>query len=98
MFEIGQQVVCVYEGPWIDCVTWESPPGPVPYARGVYTIAGIELCDFGRVGLAFEELIWSRPSGGRATFDSTCFRPVRKTSIEVFREILVKPPKVLERV
>lgn len=84
MFEIGQQVVCIASGPWIVVMTFAPAPEPSPKNGGVYTIRGFETGYPETLGLCFEELPNSWSSSG--------FRPVRKTSIEQFRELLVTPP------
>jgi hypothetical protein len=91
-FCVGQRVVCV-------CVNFSREPvwrGNVrlfPQLGSVYTIRSIrEERDL--IGLCFVEII--NPPGDfgprgfvEPAFDSRRFRPLRTTSIEVFRQLLV---------
>jgi hypothetical protein len=90
-FYVGQRVVCV-------CVNfskepvWRSVVRVFPELGSVYTIRSI--CAAGDlIGFCFEE--FCNPPGHfsrgfvEPAFDSRRFRPVRTTSIEVFRKLLV---------
>ena len=89
-FHIGQQVVCVN-----DCFSprpyWRQAVRAFPRVGSIYTIR--EICEEdGLVGFMFEEIVNRRAhfkSGyDEPAFNSRNFRPVRKTSIEVFRKLL----------
>jgi hypothetical protein len=82
MFEVGQQVVCVDNKPR----DWR-PFGDPLHVGGVYTVAGITL---GGEGVLLHEAVAGSPTG----YWANRFRPVRKTSIEVFEQMLAPPPKV----
>jgi hypothetical protein len=94
-FYVGQRVVCV-------CVdfskepVWRSVVRAFPKLRAVYTIRSI--CEAGDlIGFCFEEIVNPRGHFSRGfvepAFDSRRFRPVRTTSIEVFRKLLVPTPE-----
>src|SRR5437016_3073963 len=98
VFYVGQRVVCV-------CVKFSREPvwrGNVrvfPQLGSVYTIRSIrEERDL--IGFCFAEIVNPRGDFGprgfvEPAFDSRRFRPVRTTSIEVFRRLLVPAcPKV----
>ena len=93
MFEIGQQVVCIWDD-WRPKPDGERPF--IPAVKGqVYTIkewfeaythcpiAGIPIGD--HLFLVFKET-------GNTGFMSYFFRPVRKTDISIFNGLLVDPP------
>jgi len=90
-FHVGQRIVCV-------CVNfsrepvWRSVVHNFPQLGLVYTIRSI--CTAGDlVGFCFEEIV--NPPGhfsrgfAEPAFDSRRFRPVRTSTIDVFRELLV---------
>ena len=92
MFEIGQRVVCITKGPWHCLITGRLTPEPVPKYNRTYVVTWEGFVPVGGY-------IW--PAIGLAgiadqNFHPRNFRPVeiKKTSIEVFKQILVKPPKV----
>lgn len=81
----GQFVVCIYDGPW------DPLPGETVPARGtVYTIrAAIWFPEHQVTGVWLDE-IHNPPlrSGQEVTFWSECFRPLRDSSLDVFRQVL----------
>ena len=94
-FYVGQRVVCV-------CVqfskerAWRNVVRVFPKHGAIYTIRSI--CEAGDlIGFCFEEFV--NPPGHfsrgivEPAFDSRRFRPVRTTSIQVFRELLVPNPE-----
>ena len=83
MFEIGQQVVCIIEERWICVPEREPTPAPFPLPKQVYTVSGLHEEDK-QLFLILEEM--------RGAWWAKCFRPVRKTNIDVFTEILASPP------
>jgi hypothetical protein len=108
MFEIGQQVVCIADSegrPWrFETATFVDVVASWPRYKQVYTVRGVGPSnERGTFGLYLEEIVNPevdmRPHGipfvGEPNFGAHHFRPVRKTSIEVFRQILVTPPKKL---
>lgn len=89
MFEIGQQVVCIND-------KWTIEGNHIRPVRGcVYTIRSFRVLD-DCLGLRFEEIV--NPSiqfsDGyfEVSFISDFFRPVRKTNIDVFTQILNNTP------
>ena len=100
MFHIGQLVVCIND-------TWKShlknTEGiSMPTKGMIYTIRGLPDCPGDREGHGYgvhlEEIInpvklytWGKME---AVYDPSRFRPVRKTSIDCFTEILNKTPKL----
>lgn len=89
-FSIGQQVVCV-DVNFSREPTWRSAVRKFPKLRGVYTIRDMRI-EGELIGLCFQEIINARAnfSSGyvEAAFDSRKFRPLRRTSIEVFEKLL----------
>jgi len=90
-FHVGQRVVCVCDNFSREPV-WRSVVRVFPKRGGIYTIRSI--CEAGGlIGFCFEEFV--NPPGHfsrgfvEPAFDSRRFRPVRTTSIEVFRRLLV---------
>lgn len=96
-FEIGQRVVCV-DDRFSQRPDWRQAVRIFPKLNSIYTIREIFADDI-LVGLCFEE--FSNPpaqfSNGflEPAFNSRHFRPVRETSIEVFRKLLAPNPKEL---
>lgn len=91
MFEIGGQVVCIIgnDGYWYDFRTQTPTPGPHPQKGGVYTIRWITTYPGCKaLGFDFEEIL------GDNQYRSDHFRPVKKTSIEIFTKVLAPAPKV----
>lgn len=94
-FHVGQKVVCV-----------DDSPHPSPNFCGIkhlkknsiYTVRGFGYYPVtGSHGLYVEELILPihYPSGLEYAYAPRQFRPLRTTSIEVFQQMLVNPPKEL---
>jgi hypothetical protein len=93
MFEVGQKVVCIYPGPWIDASTEERVYEPTPRLNRVYVVRGM----LGFSGDSYLQLAefhscpgYDLPPG----FAEWCFRPLEKkqTDISVFTEMLKKAP------
>jgi hypothetical protein len=86
-WHVGQKVVCIYGGPWVIWPTGEDSQRLFCPREGVvYQIAGINLLP-PEITLRLEEF-------RRDLFSARCFRPIveRKTSIEVFKGLLVPKP------
>jgi hypothetical protein len=87
-------VVCIFDD-------WNvQDENPKPVKGCIYTVREVYWCIFVRnVGLHFEELRMIRMAfdGSEPGFNSSCFRPVRRTDISVLRSLLVTPPKELVR-
>jgi hypothetical protein len=89
-FYIGQQVVCVSEK-FTNNTLWRQTVRSIPKLNGIYTIR--DMYEWGgRVGLYFYEIV--SPSAqfidgyGEPCFNSKNFRPVERTSIEIFEKLL----------
>jgi hypothetical protein len=98
-FRVGQQVVCVNDK-FSDDKYWRRTVLEFPKLRSVYTVR--EICDAGDlVGFCFHEI--KNPivlfTGGyfEPAFNVKNFRPVKKTSIEIFEKLLA-PTNLLETV
>lgn len=96
-FRVGQKVVCVenqFEDPY---------PGDIVPVRGeVYTIRALEPgCENPSETYVLLEEIVNPPNYfvqggyGELSWDAEAFRPVKTTSIAIFRAMLVSPPKVV---
>jgi hypothetical protein len=89
-FHVGQQVVCVNDN-FSPRVAWRRTVRTFPRLHAVYTIRGI-CHSGGLVGLYFCEI--ENPPAlfgdglAEAAFNSRNFRPVRKTSIDIFEKLL----------
>jgi hypothetical protein len=94
-FYVGQRVVCVRvhfskERVWLNVVR------VFPKLGAIYAVRSI--CEVGDlIGFCFEEFVNPPEHFSRgfveAAFDSRRFRPVRTTSIQVFRKLLVPNPE-----
>ncbi len=96
-FAVGQQVVCVNDV-FSSCAYWRAALTAFPRLNGIYTIRHMREAH-GLLGLCFYEIV-SPPaqfSEGfvEPAFNSKNFRPVRATSIEVFRKLLAPVDPVL---
>lgn len=89
-WHIGQQVVCVK-----DFVGFNPYKDTLPEKGSVYTIRGFHTSPLG-VGIYLEEIINPRHNWTdgfvEAAFSVEGFRPVRKTDISVFTEMLNVTP------
>ena len=101
MLEIGQRVVCIDGGLWMNCDGWQ--PLKAPVRHHTYTIRGFYEAGYGWLGLLLGEVKNEKLDDGfgnlvEPAFNITSFRPVvaRKTSIEVFKQILVKREALLD--
>jgi hypothetical protein len=89
-FSVGQQVVCVNDvfspEPY-----WRSTVRAFPHLHSIYTIREIRHGDQ-LTGFCFYEIVnpraWFAAGFLEPAFNTKNFRPVRKTSIAVFRELL----------
>jgi hypothetical protein len=106
MFQIGQKVVCVNDGPPSRCGEVINGYTVINEMDGlkngaVYTIRGFGICwDTQRPGLFLNEIV--RPldyDGTETPFDRRRFRPAvqRKTDISIFKEMLA-PKRIRELV
>jgi hypothetical protein len=91
---VGQQVVCVSDA-FSPCQYWRRAVSALPKLGMVYTIRHIREAH-GLIGLCFFEIVspHARFSEGyvEPAFNSKNFRPVRRTSIALFEQILQKAP------
>lgn len=80
--QVGQKVVCVDDDNWLN----SDKPGPHPVKGHVYTVA--EQKTFKRIAaVSLDEFYPGH------FFMARRFRPVKATSIDVFLQMLVTPPK-----
>lgn len=84
MFHVGQNVVCIRGNGF-------------GLKKGhIYTVSALEPPAYskytGRVDIGLR-LLEARPRPGCSAFCASRFRPVKQTSIEIFRQLLVSPPK-----
>lgn len=90
-FHVGQQVVCVDDGPARD--------GYQPQiTRGlIYTVTAVRgPNNLGRCGVLLREAPPAKIRPGFSEFYFTGrFRPIRKTDISVFERLLTKAPEVV---
>src|SRR6266404_117111 len=92
-FVVGDQVVCIEED-------WEIYEGEehliFPKKGNIYTIREMIMGDHVHFGehlfLNFVEIVNPDNWRGEIMFVAFCFRPVKKTSIDVFNAILKKIP------
>ncbi len=89
-FQVGQQVVCI-DDKFSPNPYWRKTVRTFPKLRAIYTIRSI--CEDGDlIGFCFYEIrhprALFRDGYFEPAFNSRNFRPVRKTSIEVFKKLL----------
>jgi hypothetical protein len=91
---VGQQVVCVSDV-FSRCRHWRRAVSALPKVGMVYTIRHIREAH-GLIGLCFFEIVSPHAHFSEGyvepAFNSKNFRPVRRTSITLFEEILQKTP------
>jgi hypothetical protein len=88
---VGQQVVCI-NGVFSPCEYWRQRVSAFPVLQGIYTIRSMrEVHDL--IGLCFYEIRSPHAHFAEGyvepAFNSKNFRPVRRTSIEVFERLLL---------
>jgi hypothetical protein len=87
---VGQQVVCI-NGVFSSCPYWRAAVTAFPVLHGIYTIRSMREAH-GLIGLCFEEIVSPHRHFSEGyvepAFNSRNFRPVRRTSIEIFRRLL----------
>lgn len=93
MFDIGQQVVCLRDD-WDPEQVKRQGVGRLPSKDRIYTIRSIMAEIPGHLGLRFEEIFLAPAPGyvDEPSWDAANFRPLRKTSIEVFTKLLAPTP------
>lgn len=92
-FHIGEQVVCIVRNSGWYANHDGSEPISAPIKGRIYTVAAVlpgGANDPAEVYLAFEEIAEEWEAYG--------FRPVKKTSIDIFTSMLTPAPKVKEPV
>jgi len=89
-FHVGQQVVCV-DGNFSKREGWRRTVREFPQLHAIYTIRQI-IDEYELIGFCFYEIRNPRAHFSKGyhepAFNSRNFRPVRKTSIEVFERLL----------
>jgi hypothetical protein len=93
-FHVGQMVVCLKRGQWNSC-----PLEAAPVYGVVYTVRGLPLIR--NVVLLLLEEIVNEPQDYdegfiECGFHYTQFRPVKETSIDIFRKIVADLPIELD--
>jgi hypothetical protein len=96
-FHVGQQVVCINDA-FSPCPYWRARIQSLPKLHAIYTIRHMREAH-GLHGLCFYEIL-SAPaqfSEGfvEPAFNSKNFRPVKPTSIEIFKTMLA-PRELME--
>lgn len=85
-FHIGQHVVCVEDE--------ETGWAPCAIKGCVYTIVELIAVGDGECNLQFAELYYDGDEKFYPGFRAECFRPLSESRLEIFRQMLVDPPKV----
>jgi len=89
-FDIGQRVVCVSDRFSRD-MRWRRTVRNFPILNSIYTIREIHV-EGPLVGFCFHEMInpcaWFAAGFGEPAFNSRNFRPVKATSIAIFKKLL----------
>ena len=93
MFHVGQRVVCIRGFDHIPQAAIS-----IPSVGQVYTIRDVLLGTYydgsRQYALVFQEFTNPPgPDGCECCFSPVCFRPVKDTSIEVFRKLLAPMPE-----
>jgi hypothetical protein len=93
-FHIGQQVVCINDR-FSPEPHWRQAVGVFPKLHMIYTIRDMREVQ-GLLGLCFFEIVCRRARFAEgyveAAFNSKNFRPVKRTSIDVFEKLLAPVP------
>jgi hypothetical protein len=93
-FHIGQQVVCISDR-FSPEPHWRQAVGVFPKPHMIYTIRDMREVH-GLLGLCFFEIVCRRARFAEgyveAAFNSKNFRPVKRTSIDVFEKHLAPVP------
>lgn len=85
IWQPGVECVCINDD-WPPCDEHGIPgPSSKPIKGNIYTVTRVVFRRSGRCGLMFPQ--WSH-----LAWHSAKFRPVKKTSIEVFNQILLTAP------
>jgi hypothetical protein len=90
-FQVGQQVICISDD-WLPNELWRRTVRTFPQVNSIYTIREIH---YGSklFGFCFYEFVNPRAHFKNGyhepAFKSQNFRPVRKTSIDLFEKLLV---------
>ena len=89
-FHLGQQVVCISDR-FSQCKYWRNAVRTFPKLHGIYTIREIHRSG-DLIGFCFHEFSNPRAEFSRGylepAFNSRNFRPVKRTSIDVFEKLL----------
>lgn len=88
-YRMGQELVCINASPWTDAYTGAPASGPNPIKDEIYHYAGAHHGIFDDIYYIFLEEFGGSSGPG---FAASSFRPVVKTDISIFTEMLVKPP------
>ena len=90
-FQVGQQVICISDS-WLPNEFWRRTVRTFPQINSVYTIREIRE-GTNLIGFCFYEFVnprvHFRNSYLEPAFKSQNFRPVRRTSIDLFERLLV---------
>lgn len=93
-FHVGQQVVCINDA-FSLCPSWRRALAALPKLHMIYTIRHMREAH-GLLGLCFFEIVSPRAHFSEGyvepAFNSRNFRPVKRTSIEVFEKLLTPAP------
>ena len=79
-WKIGQKVVCVARGGWLDIDNGAAPVGPAPLSNEIYTYDGIDPTSTEHIYL--KEFTWI-DRGERCSWERNCFRPIVDIGDEV---------------
>ena len=89
-FHVGQQVVCVNDK-FSSNQRWRQTVCTFPVRNTIYTIREIHV-EAPLTGFCFHEIVnprtWFAAGYGEPAFNSRNFRPVKRTSIDVFERLL----------
>jgi hypothetical protein len=91
---VGQQVVCISDA-FSPCPYWRRALTALPKLHMIYTIRDMRVAH-GLLGLCFYEIVSPRAHFSEGyvepAFNSKNFRPVKRTSIDVFETLLAPTP------
>lgn len=105
LIDIGSLVVCIWDD-WNQpkWERWNERTPNKPIKGSVYTVRAIDHCHGNKLGIYLVEIVnpksdgWVEGDGLEPCFNIDSFRPVKKTNIDCFTQILKNIDRPVETV